>query len=467
MGSIFIMHASADNVPMGQITQAVLGAGLQREIQFFDADRSIADAVPDNLVLELAAASDCVILLWSPAMEAAKRSAIAVRAAIQAWSRERLVLGRLQKTELPPGLRDLGAQALKSAGAMESIRQEPVGVEPGSSPSAPIQEVDLLALVNLVEARIKGGDAVPGRVAPEPMGPPEVRAQARASGAGGWMLGGLAVVLLAAAGAGVAYMTWPGPPGGKFDMSSSAPDTKPSQPGSHDNSELICPWWDSGCKPARPDFGETGKNGTEAPAEEAKRWYSSSFWSPWLVKIGLAAGSVILVLGGVLWSRARRARQTREVVRINYKLKRLGSEARAEEASAATGPGHHVFVSYSQRDAEKVKQVVKQIEAAGYRVWIDSNISGAAQRYAAQIVKAIRGSKVVALMGSQNSFGSDHVVREVYVAGDLKKAFVVVQLDDADIPDELLYFITGFPRVKASESAPDRMRSEIARYVAA
>jgi hypothetical protein len=41
-------------------------------------------------------------------------------------------------------------------------------------------------------------------------------------------------------------------------------------------------------------------------------------------------------------------------------------------------------------------------------------------------------------MCSHNAFASDHVVREIYVAGDLKKPFIAFELDNSEIPDELL-----------------------------
>ena len=99
------------------------------------------------------------------------------------------------------------------------------------------------------------------------------------------------------------------------------------------------------------------------------------------------------------------------------------------------------------------------------RVWIDREAKGS-QRYAAPIVRAIRTSRLVALMCSQNAFTSDHVVREVYVAGDYKKPFITFELDSTQFPDEILYFISGFPRIPVASMDPQRLRSEIARLVA-
>ena len=59
-----------------------------------------------------------------------------------------------------------------------------------------------------------------------------------------------------------------------------------------------------------------------------------------------------------------------------------------------TGGSPQVFVSYSRQDVGVVDELVRQIEGMGYPVWIDRGAHGP-QRYAASIVGAIRGSKLV------------------------------------------------------------------------
>jgi hypothetical protein len=122
-----------------------------------------------------------------------------------------------------------------------------------------------------------------------------------------------------------------------------------------------------------------------------------------------------------------------------------------------------VFVSYSLQDAKKVDALVQQIEDLGYPIWIDRQNIGS-QRYAGPIVGAIRTSRIAALMCSRNAFASDHVIREDYFAGDCKKPFIAFQLDQTSIPDELLYFVTGFPRVPMPIET-QRLRAEIVRLL--
>ena len=124
-----------------------------------------------------------------------------------------------------------------------------------------------------------------------------------------------------------------------------------------------------------------------------------------------------------------------------------------------------VFISYSDKDSQIVDQVANEIRQLGHTVWMYSQETGP-QRFAARIVQAIRQSKQVALMCSQHAFASDHVIREVYVAGDFKKPFIIFQLDPAEFPDELLYFISGFPRVLVSPIDAQQLRSQIANLIA-
>jgi hypothetical protein len=107
------------------------------------------------------------------------------------------------------------------------------------------------------------------------------------------------------------------------------------------------------------------------------------------------------------------------------------------------------------------------MEGLGHSVWIDRRSISSTNRYAAPIVRAIRESDLFALMGSENAFASDHVIREVYVAGEYKKPFLVFHLDPTEFPEEVLYFISGFPRIKVADFEHHELHTEIARFVSA
>jgi hypothetical protein len=164
--------------------------------------------------------------------------------------------------------------------------------------------------------------------------------------------------------------------------------------------------------------------------------------------IGVIFGAVVAVMAGLprtLWKGA--------IV-----------ESGSVNSKFMTSDAPSVFISYSRNDSQVVDKLAKQIEELGYQVWIDRN-SRTVGRYASPIVQAIRTSRLVALMCSHNAFASDHVIREVYVAGEYKKPFIAFELDSAMLPDEILYFLTGFPRVPVGKIDPDILRSTIAKFL--
>lgn len=168
-----------------------------------------------------------------------------------------------------------------------------------------------------------------------------------------------------------------------------------------------------------------------------------------LLVLGAAIGAAIWAW--IAWSRWRSNR---------------GPPKAPWQVPASSKGAPQVFISYSYRDEREVEQLVQQIEQMGYAVYIDRQSIGA-QRYAGSIVMAIRTSRIIALMCSRNAFASDHVIREIYVAGDYKKPFIAFQLDATEFPDEVLYFLSGFPRIPIATIDAQRLRSEIARLLAA
>jgi TPR repeat protein len=174
---------------------------------------------------------------------------------------------------------------------------------------------------------------------------------------------------------------------------------------------------------------------------------------PWrIVMAGLAISAIICGAAFYLYNVPRQ------------KLAKLSYTLVSKDTKPAGGSAPQVFVSYSRVDSDVVDRIVAQIKQLGYTVWIDREETSS-QRYAATIVAAIRTARLVALMCSRHSVTSDQVVREVYVAGDCKKPFVIFQLDSTQFPDEFLYFLSGYPRIGANSLDTARLRSQIAKAI--
>ncbi len=187
--------------------------------------------------------------------------------------------------------------------------------------------------------------------------------------------------------------------------------------------------------------------------------------SGWFSLRGLLIALFVLAL--IAWRRARRREKaaarlaqrqigstTDEIVPV-LKEKAARSVYRPGKAAGQAAPGDAMlFVSYSHKDRPRVDPIVSVIEEMGRRVWMDrSDITGQTG-WAGQIVRAIRECRAVVLMASPNSYNSDQVVRELYLAMNHRKTIVPIEIEPAEMPDELQYILAPFQhhRLSAGET---------------
>lgn len=109
--------------------------------------------------------------------------------------------------------------------------------------------------------------------------------------------------------------------------------------------------------------------------------------------------------------------------------------------------GPPLFFSYAHADVEAVDPVVKDVEAAGLKVWIDRGGEGggiaAGEGWAGEIVRGIKMAAGVVVMCSPRAFESDHIKREVYLADKYKKRLLPAFIAEAQMPDDFEYFFAG------------------------
>src|SRR5688500_8518257 len=91
-----------------------------------------------------------------------------------------------------------------------------------------------------------------------------------------------------------------------------------------------------------------------------------------------------------------------------------------------------IFLSYSQKDRDRAKQVANALRIAGWEVWWDANLY-AGSRFRAEIANELQSAKCVVVLWSVASIQSDWVIDE---AEDGKGRRVLVQaiLDDVQPP---------------------------------
>jgi len=174
----------------------------------------------------------------------------------------------------------------------------------------------------------------------------------------------------------------------------------------------------------------------------------------------------LLVLAAALWWRLHR-RAAAEAPQARAERAALPApqpRPPAARPTAQAGDAAMLFVSYSHKDRSRVEPIVSVIEEMGRRVWMDrSDITGQTG-WAGQIVRAIRECRAVVLMASPNSYTSDQVVRELYLAMNHKKAIVPIEIEPAEMPDELQYILAPFHHHRLSGGEP---RAVIGRALAA
>lgn len=107
----------------------------------------------------------------------------------------------------------------------------------------------------------------------------------------------------------------------------------------------------------------------------------------------------------------------------------------------ACSDASQVFVSYAFANSDVVLPLVEDVQESGTSIWIDKEQIKPGTHWAGNIVRAIKGSKLLCLMCSAQSFASDHVRREIYLADKYEKPILPVKLDGALMPEDIEYFL--------------------------
>lgn len=119
-----------------------------------------------------------------------------------------------------------------------------------------------------------------------------------------------------------------------------------------------------------------------------------------------------------------------------------------------------VFISYSRRDEEAVKQIIKSLTRRGIEVWIDKEDIGTGSRWDMQIQEGINNCKKVLVMLSKASIVSQNVGDEWGYAIEKSKHIIPVLLEDCDVPMRLAS-LQRIEFVEDYDTAIDKLTAEI------
>ena len=100
-----------------------------------------------------------------------------------------------------------------------------------------------------------------------------------------------------------------------------------------------------------------------------------------------------------------------------------------------------VFISYSRKDKENVLLIYELLKNSGVKCWLDIDGMYSGVSYKKVIVDAIKKSKVLLFMSSENSNSSQNVISEVALAVKYGKKVIPVRLDFHPYSESIEYDI--------------------------
>jgi TolB-like protein len=115
-----------------------------------------------------------------------------------------------------------------------------------------------------------------------------------------------------------------------------------------------------------------------------------------------------------------------------------------------------VFISYASADKAAADSICAALERAGIACWIAPRDVTPGVFYADAIVEAINSSRILIVVLSVHSAGSQHVLREVERASSKRRPLVAFRLDTTPLPSGLEYFLSASHWLDASTVPIDR-----------
>jgi formylglycine-generating enzyme required for sulfatase activity len=105
---------------------------------------------------------------------------------------------------------------------------------------------------------------------------------------------------------------------------------------------------------------------------------------------------------------------------------------------------YDLFISHSSADAKAALSLVNEIESRGVlKCWIAPRDIPIGASYQREIVRAIENCGGFVLLFSRNTNESEHVLREIELAGQFKKAIYPIKIDASEPAEGIRYFLAN------------------------
>lgn len=124
-----------------------------------------------------------------------------------------------------------------------------------------------------------------------------------------------------------------------------------------------------------------------------------------------------------------------------------------------------IFISYSRKDTDTVEFIYEWLENAGYKCWLDIDGMFSGISYKKVIVDAIKRSKVLLFMSSENSNKSRNVISEVSIAMEYGKKVIPIRLDMYPYSESIEYDIINHDYVIYDKSRIEESNKEMLKKI--
>ena len=125
--------------------------------------------------------------------------------------------------------------------------------------------------------------------------------------------------------------------------------------------------------------------------------------------------------------------------------------------------GHPVFISYARGDMESARELVRSLDAAGVKSWLDVAEIQPGERWASRIQEELREARVMVVMLTPDSLKSQWTFFEVGAAVADGKTIIPVLSKDVE-PKDVPPILRNFQWIQGS--TPGETGALIAKAVA-
>ncbi|MBR3836865.1 MAG: toll/interleukin-1 receptor domain-containing protein [Clostridia bacterium] len=101
-----------------------------------------------------------------------------------------------------------------------------------------------------------------------------------------------------------------------------------------------------------------------------------------------------------------------------------------------------VFISYSSKDRQLVKEICAFLKQNGISYWVDFENDQYGDTFASTIVNQIKSAKQMLLFVTEHSNTSDHVLREINCADKYKKPILPVLVGEVNLSADFEYYLS-------------------------